>query len=370
MRHLLLACCLALATPAAFAQAAPSAPAAEARDCDVCPELALVPPGQFMMGSAPDARELDAASGESPAVPLSFTRPFLISRREVTVGEFRRFVEATGAKAVPGCRVWFGGQWVQDHDRSWRDPGFATAPRDDEPVVCVSWNDARAYAEWLATKSGKGYRLPSEAEWEYVARGGTSFPRYWGERDSSEDPRAVARLRSRECVRQFGRRLAALSLAERAMQRSLDRACARRAVQAECLRRLRHHRQRARMGHGLLHRELCRPAAGCARLDLAGRLRVEGRARRILGKPAPRRAGACARRRARLAPAVGPRIPRRPRLRIAVARAGSPARRRSSSGTRAPSRSRRHRRGSRSSRRRRQGHSQVRNRTSPRPARK
>ena len=208
MRHVFLACCLALAAPPAFAQAAPSAPAAEARDCDVCPELALVPPGQFMMGSAPDARELDAASGESPAVPLSFTRPFLISRREVTVGEFRRFVEATGAKAVPGCRVWSGGQWVQDHDRSWRDPGFATAPRDDEPVVCVSWNDARAYAEWLATKSGKGYRLPSEAEWEYVARGGTSFPRYWGERDSREDPRAFARLRSRECVRQLGRRLA------------------------------------------------------------------------------------------------------------------------------------------------------------------
>ena len=186
MRYMFLAFCIALAAPSAFAQAAPSAPAAETRDCDVCPELALVPPGQFMMGSAPDARELDDASGESPAVPLSFTRPFLISRREVTVGEFRRFVEATGAKAVPGCRVWFGVQWVQDHDRSWRDPGFATAPRDDEPVVCVNWDDARAYAEWLATKSGKGYRLPSEAEWEYVARGGTSFPRYWGERDSSE----------------------------------------------------------------------------------------------------------------------------------------------------------------------------------------
>jgi formylglycine-generating enzyme required for sulfatase activity len=88
---------------------------------------------------------------------------------------------------VPGCRVWAGGQWVQDHDRSWRDPGFATAPRDDEPVVCVSWDDARAYAEWLSARSGKRYRLPSEAEWEYVARGGTSFPRYWGEHDSRED---------------------------------------------------------------------------------------------------------------------------------------------------------------------------------------
>lgn len=164
-----------------------SPPAGEPRDCEVCPELAVVPPGQFMLGSAPDAPELDAATGESPAVELSFSRPFLVSTREITVGEFRRFVDATGAKAVPGCRVWSGGQWVQDHDRSWRDPGFAAAPGDDNPVVCVSWDDARAYAEWLSKESGKRYRLPSEAEWEYVARGGTSFPRYWGERDSRED---------------------------------------------------------------------------------------------------------------------------------------------------------------------------------------
>ncbi len=184
MRHTILAWLLLLAAPQSFAQAAP---AGEPRDCEVCPALALVPPGQLMMGSAPDAPEVDAASGESPAVPLSFSRPFLISRHEITVGEFRRFVEAKGAKAVPGCRVWSGRQWVQDHDRSWRDPGFAAPPRDDEPVVCVSWDDARAYAEWLTAESGKRYRLPSEAEWEYVARGGTSFPRYWGEHDSRED---------------------------------------------------------------------------------------------------------------------------------------------------------------------------------------
>jgi formylglycine-generating enzyme required for sulfatase activity len=172
---------------AAAPAAAQQAPAAAPRDCDACPELALVPPGQFMMGSAPDAPELEAGSGESPAVPLSFARPFMVSRREITHGEFRRFVEATGAKSAPGCRVWSGGQWIRDQDRSWRDPGFAAPPRDDEPVVCVSWDDARAYAEWLSSESGKRYRLPSEAEWEYVARGGTSFPRYWGENDSRED---------------------------------------------------------------------------------------------------------------------------------------------------------------------------------------
>jgi formylglycine-generating enzyme required for sulfatase activity len=187
MRAWILAAVLLLAAGRAAPQAAPDSAAGAARDCDVCPELATVPPGQFLIGSSPDAPELDADSGESPAVALSFSRPFQVSRREITVGEFRRFVEATGAKSVPGCRVWTGGQWVQDPDRSWRDPGFAAAPRDDDPVVCVSWDDARAYAEWLSAESGKRYRLPSEAEWEYVARGGTSYPRYWGERDSRED---------------------------------------------------------------------------------------------------------------------------------------------------------------------------------------
>ncbi len=173
-------------------------------DCPVCPELALVPPGQFMMGSAPDATEMDVDTGESPGVAVSFTRPFLVSRREITIGEFRRYVEATGAEPAPGCRVWLGGQWVHERDRSWRDPGFAQPPRDNEPVVCVNWDDARGYAEWLSKESGKRYRLPSEAEWEYVARGGTSFPRYWGERDSSEDRGAVARLRLRQCLRRVG----------------------------------------------------------------------------------------------------------------------------------------------------------------------
>jgi formylglycine-generating enzyme required for sulfatase activity len=178
---------LALLLLAATGATAQQSPVSEPRDCPVCPDLALVPPGQFQMGSMPDAPELEPGRGESPAVRMSFARPFMISTREITHGEFRRFVAATGAQPAPGCRVWSGGQWIENPDRGWIDPGFAAAPRDDEPVVCVSWEDARAYAEWLSAESGKRYRLPSEAEWEYVARGGTSFPRYWGENDSRED---------------------------------------------------------------------------------------------------------------------------------------------------------------------------------------
>ena len=185
MRWLIPVALLAVAR-LAFAQQAPPGPPPASAECPACPELALVPPGKFLMGSAPDATELDAATGESPAVAVSFTRPFHVSRREITVAEFRRYVEASGAEPASGCRVWLGGQWVFERDRSWRDPGFALPPQDAEPVVCVNWDDVRGYAEWLSKVSGKRYRLPSEAEWEYVARGGTSFPRFWGERDSHE----------------------------------------------------------------------------------------------------------------------------------------------------------------------------------------
>jgi formylglycine-generating enzyme required for sulfatase activity len=186
MRRLILLT-LTVFAPGAFAQQAAPAPPPASRDCPACPELALAPPGRFLMGSAPDAVELDATTGESPAAAVSFARPFYVSRREITVGEFRRYIEATHAEPAAGCRIWLGGQWVFERDRSWRDPGFALPPQDDEPVVCVNWEDARGYAEWLSKESGKHYRLPSEAEWEYVARGGTSFPRFWGERDSNED---------------------------------------------------------------------------------------------------------------------------------------------------------------------------------------
>jgi formylglycine-generating enzyme required for sulfatase activity len=74
----------------------------------------------------------------------------------------------------------------------WQDPGYGRAPQPEEPVACISWNDAKAYVAWLARKTGKPYRLPSEAEWEYAARGGTTSAFYWG--DEAEDGCAYANL--------------------------------------------------------------------------------------------------------------------------------------------------------------------------------
>jgi formylglycine-generating enzyme required for sulfatase activity len=96
-------------------------------------------------------------------------------------------VQATQYATLGDCRIAADGSWITLRDRDWMNPGFAQAQADDEPVVCVSWDDAKAYADWLSKTTGHRYRLPSETEWEYAARGGTTSPRYWGNRDSHED---------------------------------------------------------------------------------------------------------------------------------------------------------------------------------------
>ena len=146
------------------------------------PEMVLVEAGRFMMGSPED--EEGRFEREGPQREITIVRPFAIARCETTVGEFRRFVEETGyeteAESGEGCYTWnddFSGG-VQRQELNWRNPGFSQT--DDHPVVCISWNDAVAYAGWLSRRTGVTYRLPTEAEWEYAARAGTDTSRFWG----------------------------------------------------------------------------------------------------------------------------------------------------------------------------------------------
>jgi formylglycine-generating enzyme len=159
-----------------------------------------VPAGAFMMGSdeSPEslaraypqyaARDLQAIDDEAPRHPVRITRAFYLSQHEVTVDQFRLFTERSGyvAESIADGTGAYGYNRAYDAATSargdafegrsprysWRDPGFAQA--GDHPVVNVSWNDAVAMARWLSDQEGVTYRLPSEAEWEYACRAGTS----------------------------------------------------------------------------------------------------------------------------------------------------------------------------------------------------
>ncbi len=183
--------CAQPSAPARPAAAAPAATAGESapvtgtfRDCPTCPELVVVPAGEFTLGTSIDDPEAEVARGEAPPLAVTMNRAYAIGRTEVTVAQYRAFVDATQYASQGDCRHVDAGGWSAERARDWRSPGFAQG--DEEPVVCVSWDDAKAYADWLAKTTGHGYRLPSETEWEYAARGGTTTPRYWGARDSHE----------------------------------------------------------------------------------------------------------------------------------------------------------------------------------------
>jgi formylglycine-generating enzyme required for sulfatase activity len=174
---------MALAAVAFALPARAAAPPAPFRDCPECPAMVRVPAGAFTLGT-PSASAADPATrAESQSVIVRIARPFAIGRTEVTRREFAAFVAATEYESPTNCRTWNDslGRYADDRTRSWQNPGRPQAPRDDHPVSCVSWNDATAYAKWLARRTGKPYRLPSEAEWEYVARAGTATARHWGE---------------------------------------------------------------------------------------------------------------------------------------------------------------------------------------------
>ena len=143
------------------------------RDCPDCPEMVVVPAGDFTMGSS--ASEEGRYDNEGPQHRVTIGYRFAVGVYEVTRGEFARFVRAT-SRAMGNLCYTEDAEWHSG--MNWRNPGFSQG--DDHPVVCVSWNDAAAYVRWLSQETGKAYRLLSESEWEYVTRAGTMASRYWG----------------------------------------------------------------------------------------------------------------------------------------------------------------------------------------------
>ena len=166
---ILIGAALILATAAHDARATkwPKSPAAGdvIQDCDECPEMVVVPAGSFRMGSPPS--EEGRFDNEGPMRRVTISEPFAVGKYEVTFAEWDACVSAGGCKG-----------------RKPDDEGWGRGAR---PVINVSWGDAWSYALWLSRRTGKEYRLLSEAEWEYAARAGTSTRYSFGDRISPRD---------------------------------------------------------------------------------------------------------------------------------------------------------------------------------------
>ena len=202
------------------------------KDCPDCPDMVVIPAGTFTMGSDPAEIEqagipLVMSARERPRHPVA-VRSFAIGRTEITRGLYARFgaqdssvekgrecgtseggpppggapptappggaAPGQGASGMPGPGAGFPAPPANMYEetpfdpqaltqKNWRNPGFVQ--RDTEPAVCVSYNDAKKFVAWLSKQTGKKYRLPTDAEWEYAARGGTTTARYWGNDSAS-----------------------------------------------------------------------------------------------------------------------------------------------------------------------------------------
>jgi len=149
------------------------------KDCDVCPEMVEVPAGEFMMGTSES--EMGREGQEGPRRRVVLAHRFAIGKFEVTIDQFAAFVAETEFVPSELCHKYvFGGKSVEWPlaPGSFREPGFRVT--GDHPAVCINWHDATAYAGWLSRKTGRLYRLPTEAEWEYAARAGTTTPYSFG----------------------------------------------------------------------------------------------------------------------------------------------------------------------------------------------
>lgn len=178
------------------------------------PEMVVLPSGKFAMGSPND--EAGREENEGPVHDVNI-HSFALGKYPVTRGEFASFASATGYKTdaekdtpIPfqpadlgtpvACFAYKGGTengWKAGS--SWRDPGYKQS--DNEPAVCLSWNDAQAYVDWLSHESGKPYRLPTSAEMEYAIRAGSPAPYPWG--SVAGDACQYANVRDVNAAKQF-----------------------------------------------------------------------------------------------------------------------------------------------------------------------
>lgn len=155
---------------------------AEFTDCESCPEMVKIPTGSYVMGDSIGG----GRSNERPLRPISINTPFAISKFPVTIKQFQAFVSATDyvteAERSPAQGCWGIREdvtigWLPS--QHWNNNRLNQT--ENHPVVCVSWNDANNYVQWLSVETGFNYRLPSEAEWEYAARAGSEGKYYFGD---------------------------------------------------------------------------------------------------------------------------------------------------------------------------------------------
>jgi formylglycine-generating enzyme required for sulfatase activity len=158
--------------PAPEAAAPPPPPPANFRDCAECPEMMRLAGGSFLMGAPAGEPGRNPWEGPQHEVHIA---AFAIGVREVTLAEWDACVTAGGCNGYTPS------------DRGWG--------RDARPVLSVSWQDAQAYVRWLSEHTGRAYRLPSEAEWEFAARGGATSAYWWGD---AFDPARVSIGRTSE----------------------------------------------------------------------------------------------------------------------------------------------------------------------------
>ncbi len=155
------------------------------RDCEICPMMTTIPAGSVFIGS--HGEEIGRKKGERPRTSVTIDYNYAMSRTEVTLEQYRHFVAETDhqsedavykEKTLIGCNYYDGKSYGYIASHTWQNPGYPQ--REDAPVVCVSWSDATAYADWLSSKTGRKYKIPSTVEFEYAARGGAATPWYWG----------------------------------------------------------------------------------------------------------------------------------------------------------------------------------------------